>query len=95
MAALGTGIASNNIDKRLEDACPNDVCGPGYADDIDRGSALAATSTAMLVVGGSASVAGVVLLMLAPDAEERAEGRAQVEVISGPGTVGAGMRMRF
>ncbi|MEM9194287.1 MAG: hypothetical protein AAGF12_34240 [Myxococcota bacterium] len=93
-ASIGTGVASNSVHSDLEDDCPDRVCRPENADDIDRGESLAVASTVLLGVGLVASAAGVVMMILSLGGEEEAESNA-VHVTGGPGTVGAGVAARF
>lgn len=94
VVALGTGLASANINDDLDANCPDGACPPEYADDIEKGERLAMTSTVTLSVGAAASVAGL-LLMLLPRNDEAAPDSRGVEVTSGPGQIGAGMRLHF
>ena len=95
VTSLATGLASNNIESDLEASCPGGVCDPSLRGDVSRGKSLAAASTAMLFVGIGASATGVVLMLLpGGDADEEPQA-GDVDVVAGPGQVGAGMRLTF
>ncbi|MAQ13544.1 MAG: hypothetical protein CMN30_01915 [Sandaracinus sp.] len=73
VAALAIGLRAHAIHGDLEDDCPAGVCAADRQDDIDRGQALARTSTALTFVAAAGAITGVVLLLVGggPDEDER------------------------
>ena len=78
VVALGIGVRAHAIHGDLETACPTGVCSPNQQDDIDRGQALARTSTALTSIAAAGATTGVVLFFVGGDDED--EGRAHLEV---------------
>ena len=79
VVALGTGLAAHGKHGDLEEDCPDRVCPADRADAIDRGEALARTSTAFTFIAAAGAIAGVVLLLVGGDDDED-ESRATLEV---------------
>lgn len=67
VVALGTGLAAHGIHGDLEDDCPGGVCAADRAGDVDKGQALARTSTALTFVALAGAVTGVVLFFVGGD----------------------------
>lgn len=91
--ALGTGLAANAVQDRLDANCPGNVCPAEFADDVTHGQRLARTSTAMTFIGIGALGAAIPLVILGlrdPDDDE-----PRVSVTAGPGLVGSGLSVRF
>jgi hypothetical protein len=72
----------------LEEACPDKRCRPEDEGLLDRTVTLSHVATAMLVLGGVATTAGVIALVVAGGGEDDAEAR----LVIGPGYAGAAGR---
>jgi hypothetical protein len=95
-AAIGTGVASNDIYNGLIERCgpDHDACPPGSEGDISTGSSLAWASTALTIVAGVAVAAGVTLFAI-DLADGSGSERAQLEITPGPTLAGLGGRVRY
>lgn len=91
--ALGTGLAANGVQDRLDSNCPNDVCPAEYADDVTHGQRLARTSTAMTFLGVGAL--GVAIPFMIRGLRHGDEDEPRVALTGGPGQIGSGVRVRF
>lgn len=91
--ALGTGIAASHVQDRLDANCPGTVCPASFAGDIDHGHRLARTSTAMTFLGVGAIGAAIPLVI--HGLRHGRETEPRVQVTSGPGRFGGGLRVRF
>lgn len=65
-----TGLMSLGKAGDLEDRCPDKQCAPEDQDDFDSATTLGTVSTIGFIVGGVASVAGVVLLVVRPGGDD-------------------------
>jgi len=69
VAGTVTGILALGQQSDLGENCPDDACEPAFHDDVDAFNTMRGVSIGTLVAGGVVAVAGVTLLLTAPDAE--------------------------
>jgi hypothetical protein len=85
---VGVGVAALGVRSDLQKACPEPKsCPRSQQSNLDRYNLLGNTSTALIIAGGVAAVAGVVLFATAPKAQR--ENKAFVAPVIGVGYAGA------
>lgn len=94
VTSLATGLRAHSIHGDLEGRCDaSGACPADAASDIDRGRALARTSTATTFIGAGAVAAGLVMMLVGGDDEDAP--RVTYTPYVGPGYAGAGLRLSF
>jgi hypothetical protein len=89
VGAITGGLALSN-GSELKDQCDTEGC---TQKEIDRGIALAHTSTAMMLIGGLGITVGIIGVVL--DADARRKERDAVTVDARLGVGSASLRLRF
>jgi tetratricopeptide (TPR) repeat protein len=95
-AGIGTGVVALNKEKKLEE----DGCGTTLtadcSKDLDKTETIANTSTAMFVVGGVFTAAGLAMVLFAPPADDAGDGdTVAVTPLLGPEVAGMSVQVRF
>jgi tetratricopeptide (TPR) repeat protein len=70
IAGAVTGSMVLELNKELDQDCPDNMCPPEKRDDRDRLNALAPTTDVLLGVGAAAAAAGIIMLIVSADGDE-------------------------
>ena len=99
IAGGAVGGVALSLDKRLQDDCQNNECGPAQHDDVDKRDSLGVVSTVLIVAGAAVAVTGAVLLIVGYKKDETSDapGTAELSLVpaAGPGFAGAALSGRF